>query len=198
MPRENSRTSESLHALQSRAFQPFHARTSPGPAARIESAEELQVFKCRKLVVDRDAVAQHANSRARLRFAGVFAEERHLAFAGSRQPCKDFQQRGFARAIAAEQGEHLSAIDIEGDIAQRWIVSIEFPDVINGDGLHFAVFAGRAVGNRAPESQARFRGSGKLIVYARRNALETGLRFVRLRRAAAALTQPPSPEISTE
>src|SRR5262249_52356688 len=105
---------------------------------RVEASEQLQVFDCRKLFVNGNAVAEHADAAPRLRIARVLAEYVDLAATRFREPRDDSQQRRLACAVAAEQSDAGARLDGEPDLAQRRVIALIFPDVFGGDRLrHF-------------------------------------------------------------
>ena len=126
MPRENSRTRPSRTRSRPVRLQPL-GRGSARIVQSIKLAEQAQIFESRKLFVNADAVAQDADALPGAAGARVFAEDGDAAARGFRQPTQDAQQRGLARAVAAQQRQAGAAIDVEGNVAQRRIVAEILP-----------------------------------------------------------------------
>ena len=89
-------------AIEAGAFQPFERRP-PRVGQAVERREELQVFERRKLVVDRDAVADEADPARVAVSRGPCRRSGPGRGAGREKPADDAQQRGLSRAVAADQ-----------------------------------------------------------------------------------------------
>src|SRR5579884_2983679 len=102
----------------------------------VEAREIHQVFFGGQLVVDADAVSEDADAAAGDLRAAVFAEDADGAFAGCREAGQNFEERGFARAVAAEQRHAGAFVHVEGDVAQRREIAVILPDVLDFDCGH--------------------------------------------------------------
>ena len=73
-------------------------------------------------------MADVADAGRAARSRGVGTGDGDSAFSGFREAGEDAQQRGFARAVAAEQGEAGAAGDLQRDIAQGRKIAEVLPD----------------------------------------------------------------------
>ena len=137
MPRENSAHQAVADAGEAGALQPLRRRRGRVRQA-VEPAEQHQVLERRKLLIYRDAVAQHADAPARFRIARILAEDADPAFSCFRETGDNAQQGRLSGAVAAEQGYARARLDCQFDFAQRRIIAVVFPDVFGGDRFrHF-------------------------------------------------------------
>ena len=68
--------------------------------------------------------------RSRASCGSCFAEDRDLAEAGPQQAGQNAQQRGFARAVFAEQHVAAARLEVHRDLAQRGKGAEELGDVV--------------------------------------------------------------------
>jgi hypothetical protein len=80
---------------------------------------------------DAEAVAQRA-----LAAGGVGAEHAHRAGVGQAVALEDLDRRGLARAVGAEEAEHLAGGDVEADAADGLRAVVGLVEVSDGDRGH--------------------------------------------------------------
>ena len=86
-------------------------------AAGIETAEVAEIFLGGELVVEHGRVAHVADAGAGLVGLG-FAEDVDRAVGGTKKAGENAQERGFARAVFAEEDVAAAGLEIERDLAE--------------------------------------------------------------------------------
>src|SRR5215471_11351139 len=127
------------HAIQACALQHFVGALY-GIGNAVEAGEEQQVLDGGKLIIERDAVAEDADTAARGLLAGVLALHADFAFRGSREAGEDAQQSGFAGAIAAEQGDRRAGGDLNVYLSQGREIAVVFPNTLDIESVQAAPF----------------------------------------------------------
>src|SRR5580704_18872279 len=72
-------------------------------------------------------MAQNADALTGFAGARVFAEDGNSAARGFGKSAENAQQGCFARAVTAQQRQARATVDVEGYIAERWIVTVILP-----------------------------------------------------------------------
>ena len=84
---------------------------------------------------------------------GALPKILHRASHGPRKAGDDAQQRGLARAVAADQRQARIRRRVQADVAQGREIAIELPDALNRDGAHLLPGASLAIQQREAERQ---------------------------------------------
>src|SRR5579875_744965 len=123
------------HALQAGLFQPLE-RAAARVGDAVKPRVEHQVLDRRKLIVERNAMADETDVAARSGFARLPPEDFDLALHGAAEACDGAQQRRLPRAVPADQREARAGRRREANVAERRVVAVIFPNAFNGDRVH--------------------------------------------------------------
>ena len=142
-------------AAQARPFEPLGGRGFRLLQA-VKTAEQLQVFNCRQLVIDADAVPDDADLRSGFGRSSRIAQQLDVTAGGLRKSAQNAQQSGLAGPVAAQDRQARAGLDRETDFAKRRIVPVVFPEVFDVDRWHFSV-ASRWIEGLAAGREAQIR-----------------------------------------
>jgi hypothetical protein len=127
----------------------------------LEAGEELEGFEAAEVVPEGDVLGQVADAATDLQGAGLadgFAGNLDVAAAGGEQPEHDLEEGALARAVVADQAEHLATPDVERDIVDGGEWSEVTADALQAnDGL--GGLLGGVLSAHGGDSPGRCRGS---------------------------------------
>jgi len=127
------------HTIESGALQPFDG-FFPGFAQTVQTREQGQVFDGGKLVIERDSVAQDADSTPGRFAADVGAENIYVSLGRPGKSRDDPQQCGFTRAVAAQKSHGGTRRDTERYIPQCREITIVFENAVDFECVQAAPF----------------------------------------------------------